>query len=194
MWQGRAQSRCRCGRGEPSPGADVAAGEPNPSADVAGASPVPVQMWRRASPVPVQMWRGRARSRRSDTVQSSPFPHWISGLCAPHRGTDGYRRSKTDEYYGVVLTPTRNFHAGLTPATLHREWAHPVGGREGRADYVQAEVPRCGCMSYCETGAIAVDQRVTPGRLSASTTTGSTPACSAPYLCEHHAQGGGTGG
>ncbi len=24
MWQGRAQSRCRCGRGEPSPGADVA--------------------------------------------------------------------------------------------------------------------------------------------------------------------------
>jgi hypothetical protein len=28
--------RCRCGRGEPSPGADVA-----------GASPVPVQMWQR---------------------------------------------------------------------------------------------------------------------------------------------------
>ena len=25
MWQRRAQSRCRCGRGEPSPGADVAA-------------------------------------------------------------------------------------------------------------------------------------------------------------------------
>ena len=24
MWQGRAQSRCRCGRGEPSPGADAA--------------------------------------------------------------------------------------------------------------------------------------------------------------------------
>ena len=36
MWQGRAQSRCRCGRGEPSPGADVA-----------GVSPVPVQMWQR---------------------------------------------------------------------------------------------------------------------------------------------------
>ena len=34
-------ARCRCGRGEPSPGADVA----------------------RASPVPVQMWQGRARSR-----------------------------------------------------------------------------------------------------------------------------------
>jgi hypothetical protein len=35
VWQGRAQSRCRCGRGEPSPGADVA-----------GVSPVPVPMWR----------------------------------------------------------------------------------------------------------------------------------------------------
>ena len=32
----RAQSRCRCGSGEPSPGADVAA-----------VSPVPVQMWQR---------------------------------------------------------------------------------------------------------------------------------------------------
>ena len=35
MWQRSAQSRCRCGGGEPSPGADVA-----------GVSPVPVQMWR----------------------------------------------------------------------------------------------------------------------------------------------------
>jgi hypothetical protein len=55
MWQGRAQSRCRCGRGEPSPRADVTRaspvlrrcgggepspsamwqGEPSPSADVA---------------------------------------------------------------------------------------------------------------------------------------------------------------
>jgi hypothetical protein len=35
MWQGWAQSRCRRGRGEPSPGADVA-----------GVSPVLVQMWQ----------------------------------------------------------------------------------------------------------------------------------------------------
>jgi hypothetical protein len=33
---GEPQSRCRCGRGEPSPGSDVA-----------GVSPVPVQMWQR---------------------------------------------------------------------------------------------------------------------------------------------------
>jgi hypothetical protein len=73
MWQGRAHSQRRCGRGEPSP-----------SADVAGASPLPVQMWHGraqshcrcgmgepspsadvagASPVPVQMWQGRAQSR-----------------------------------------------------------------------------------------------------------------------------------
>ena len=45
MWEGRAQSRCRCGRGEPSPDADVARGEPNPGADVemGGVSPVLVQ-------------------------------------------------------------------------------------------------------------------------------------------------------
>ena len=30
MLEGRAQSRCRCGRGEPSPGADVGRGEPSP--------------------------------------------------------------------------------------------------------------------------------------------------------------------
>ncbi len=35
LWQRRAQPRCRCGRGGPSPGADVA-----------GVSPVPAQMWQ----------------------------------------------------------------------------------------------------------------------------------------------------
>ena len=70
MWQGEAQSRCRCGSGEPSPDADVAWGEPSPrcrcgsgerspGADVEGASPVPVQMWPGVSPVPVQMCQGR---------------------------------------------------------------------------------------------------------------------------------------
>ena len=43
MSAGRAQSRCGCGRGEPSPGADVGGSEPSPGADVGG--PVPVQMW-----------------------------------------------------------------------------------------------------------------------------------------------------
>jgi hypothetical protein len=38
--------RCRCGRGEPSPGVDAGRGEPSLGADVAGVSPVPVQMWQ----------------------------------------------------------------------------------------------------------------------------------------------------
>jgi hypothetical protein len=56
MWQRCVRSRRRCGRGEPSPSADVGGvrlvpaqivgrGEPSPGADVAGVSPVPVQMW-----------------------------------------------------------------------------------------------------------------------------------------------------
>ncbi len=52
MWAGRAQSRRRCGRGEPSRGSDVAA-----------VSAVPAQAWQGASPVPAQMWAGRAQSR-----------------------------------------------------------------------------------------------------------------------------------
>ena len=40
MWQGWAQFRCRCGRGRPSPGADVA-----------GVGPVPVQMSERRAVV-----------------------------------------------------------------------------------------------------------------------------------------------
>ena len=36
MWQGRAESPCRCGRGEPSPGADVVGGEPSPAQNGVG--------------------------------------------------------------------------------------------------------------------------------------------------------------
>ena len=43
--QASAHSRCGCGRGEPSPGADVGGGESSPGADVGGAS----RYWRKAS-------------------------------------------------------------------------------------------------------------------------------------------------
>ncbi len=43
--QRSAESRRRCGGGEPGPGADVGRGEPSPGAEVAEVSPVPAQMW-----------------------------------------------------------------------------------------------------------------------------------------------------
>ena len=76
MWQGRAQSRCRGGRGGPSLSADVGGVSPvpmqmwqgsaqsrcrcgrdgpSPDADVAGVSPVPVQMRRAADAEPLAM-------------------------------------------------------------------------------------------------------------------------------------------
>ena len=71
---GWAQSRCRCGRGEPSPGAevaagepsrgaDVAAGEPSSGADVAAGGPSPGADVAMMSRVPAQMWQGRAQFR-----------------------------------------------------------------------------------------------------------------------------------
>ena len=88
MGPGCAQSRCRCGRGEPSPGADVAgashvlaqmwkgwaqprhrsdSGKPSPGADVAGVGPVPAQMWqsprRRRAEALQQPGRTRGRER-----------------------------------------------------------------------------------------------------------------------------------
>jgi hypothetical protein len=48
MWQGRAHSRCRCGRGEPSPGADVAGSEPSVSTHCRRfSSPPPTTIARR---------------------------------------------------------------------------------------------------------------------------------------------------
>ncbi len=54
------QSRRRRGRGEPSPGADVA-----------GVSPVPAQMWAGASPVPAQMWATVRRAHTSERADGS---------------------------------------------------------------------------------------------------------------------------
>ncbi len=81
----RGESRCRCGRGEPSPGADVAGVRPvpvqmgqcceaSPGADVAGARPVPVQMWQGRAPlVPVQMWAGASAVPVQMWAGASPF-------------------------------------------------------------------------------------------------------------------------
>ena len=60
MWEGWAQSRCRCGRGGPSPGAHVGG----------------------VGPVPVQMWEGWAQSR-CRCGRDGPSPGADVGGCAP---------------------------------------------------------------------------------------------------------------
>ena len=45
-----AHSRCRGGKAEPTPGAEVAGGEITPGAEVAGVSPLPVQRWQGRAP------------------------------------------------------------------------------------------------------------------------------------------------
>jgi hypothetical protein len=83
MWEGRAQSRCRCGRGGPSPGADVAAvsqswcrcgrGGPSPGADVGGVGPVLVQMWEGWAQSRCRCGRG-GPSPGADVGGVSPVP------------------------------------------------------------------------------------------------------------------------
>ncbi len=53
MWAGWAQSRCRCGRGGPSPGDQWLA---QPWLQIAGA--VSAQMWQWWAQSPAQMWLG----------------------------------------------------------------------------------------------------------------------------------------
>ncbi len=91
MWQ----------RGEPGPGADVAAVGPvpvpiwpqrgEPSADVGGASAVPVQMWEGVSPV-----RGNERTVHSAWLMDGLtwLSHWKR-----HSAADLQRQWPTRSYY-----------------------------------------------------------------------------------------------
>ena len=63
--------RYRCGRGEPSPDADVGSGEPSPGAGVAGVSPVPVKCGRGERKSRCRCCRGD-RSRGADAAGVSP--------------------------------------------------------------------------------------------------------------------------
>ncbi len=102
MCEGRAQSRRRCGRGEPSPAADVAGvspvpaqmlagraqsrrkcerGEPSPVADVGGGEPSPAADVAGVSPVPEQMWAGRTpRLRAAPACSRSSHFRYSQGL------------------------------------------------------------------------------------------------------------------
>ena len=73
MWPGRAQSRCRCGRGEPSLGADVA-----------GVSPVPAQMWRRCRLLTGSAVRQLSAASKCSRRRSAPREGGSSSSCTGH--------------------------------------------------------------------------------------------------------------
>jgi hypothetical protein len=58
-----ATGQCKCDRGAPSPGPDVA-----------GVGPVRVQMSAGVSAVPEQMWHGASRSRSPTVAEAVPVP------------------------------------------------------------------------------------------------------------------------
>ena len=110
----RAQSRCRCGSGEPSPGADVAA-----------VSPVPMQMWQACRSMKVNLSRmncGMVRTRampiatclrtRARRVRLSGVYHGRS-----HSSSAGLNAAATRPTAPRRPCPARN---RLTPAAPRR--------------------------------------------------------------------------
>jgi hypothetical protein len=115
MWEGRAQSRRRCGRGEPSPGADVAGSSKRSSAlscratrSTTRRSHVP-QPSRRAhtdtrthrltqSPAPRRCVCMRVRRGTSSPLSARAAAHAPSSSCARHPTRHGIPR-------GMVTRP-----------------------------------------------------------------------------------------
>ena len=93
-----AQPRCRCGGGEPSPGADVA-----------GVSPVPVQMWR-GEPSPGADVAGRAQSRR----------RCGRGLAPMARGPSARPSATTPHCAAPPSTPQRSVREALSRHTFSK--------------------------------------------------------------------------
>ena len=108
MWAGRTQSWCRCGSGEPSPGADVAA----------------------ASPVPVQMWARRAESR---CRCGSDEPSSAAGSNQTWSSADLSRSARVvNTTYEKHSVPSPVAHGGAAAAlhsTARRERARVHPGR-----------------------------------------------------------------
>ena len=113
MRQGWAQSWCRCGRGGPSPGADVA-----------GVGSVAVQMWAAVGPVAVQMWQGRAQSRcRCGRGEPSP------SAGSRHGTTTGLGRSHSRG--PAPADVSASMHAPVAQSVLGGCTPHHKAQREG---------------------------------------------------------------
>jgi hypothetical protein len=119
MWQGWDQSRCRCGRGEPSPGADV--GRPTPQATDTlacawwGGGPGscrPGSTHRRAL--------HDARAATLGTLFGGQVLH-NTNLPSCYAQIDNTMRQSADWYAG--RPPLGGLGAPLPH--LHRDWAHP---------------------------------------------------------------------
>ena len=138
MWQRRAESR-RCGRKEPSSGADmagmsqvavqmwpgwasrgadVAGAKPSPGADVAGVSPVAVQMWLGWAQSLCRCGRGEP-SPGADVAAVSPVPvqmwHTISVSAKLMSSSGGGRSVRTPRQQSAVACALRRAHRIPTP-------------------------------------------------------------------------------
>jgi hypothetical protein len=107
----RARSRCRCGRGELSPGADVG-----------GASPVPVQTWQRVRPSPgaavrrllADRW-GRALVLQGHAQHAAP-PYRATG-CMRRRSPRTGGRADSRLLNPPTSAPTERLNVALRLAT-----------------------------------------------------------------------------
>ena len=156
MWQGLAQSRRRCGSGEPSPGADVAA-----------ASPVLAQMWQRRAQSPCRCGRGEP-SPQCHRREPSPGADvgWSRRRCGRWAGGGGVRL--------VLLLRVLvwvNWHVRAQPDRTAVHWWHctvqskrnananvTVIGSIGRAHCTARGLLR-GVSAHCGMTAIARHER-----------------------------------
>jgi hypothetical protein len=148
----RVTFRCRCGRGEPSPGADAEAASPALAQTWAGVSPVPVLMQlRQATGMPAI--RRFAAARAADwfrqlqtTRQARSNRIGLSGIPAcrilprsevTHRSVVAQlRRPDQDVDEGVVV------RYALPAALRDRQWRQCISGTRGES--------RCRCDSRGE--------------------------------------------
>ena len=103
MREGQAQSRRRCGSGEPNPGEKVGKGEPIPGVDVARTRPVLVHMGPAASPV--QLWAQR-------TPRVAPVPV-ASAVLSGHVGQQRRRGHRLMRSIDQLRCPLRRTHLRL---------------------------------------------------------------------------------
>jgi hypothetical protein len=160
-----AQSRCRCGSGWPSPGADVAGVRPVPvqmwqgCAPVPGqmwegASPVLMQMWQRMGPVPVQMWHGWAQSRcRCGMGGPSADADMATGTGpVPVQMWQGWARSRCRQCELCAQSRCRRGSGGPGPGADSASYVPSPGADVAAVGPVPVQTVRAMSQSRCRCG------------------------------------------